>query len=155
MNQPRPPESPQKNNTLKVVLLTMVGIFVLGAGSCAACGLLVTSKAKSMVSGLADGGAMLVSPPAVISELAGPKKGYVGSWTAADGSTLEISAAGQFSLQKRGGGNNSNISAPIAAFAGDNIVVNLFVTLTYRVSKSPGATGTEMVLDGITFTKTP
>jgi hypothetical protein len=144
------PQTPKKSNTLVIVLGIIAGIFIIGGAACAGCVFYAKNKAEEGLQSLADGGGlMLTSPEAVTTALAGPKKGYVGRWVAADGSTLQIDEDGHMRLEKKAG--NQKTDAPIAAFVGDDIQVKLFVTITYKVSKAPAPGGTEIVVDGLSF----
>lgn len=141
------------------IVLIVVGVLGLVAmGTCAAGAFWVKRKADDVASRFADGGLVMVSPPAVKAELAGPKKEYVGSWKSARGSTLDIDADGNMKLVKDedgDGGSHEAITAPIASFRGDDIELKLLVTITIPVTVPPHKTGPrwEMTAKGVDFTR--
>lgn len=126
-----PGQAPKKGmSTLAIVLIIGGVVLVLGIGTCAAGAVWLGHKAKEVTENLADGGLILVSPPEVVAELAGPKKDYVGTWTSESGkSTLDINPDGNFKLVQDERGSKETLSAPIAAFAGSDLEVRLGITL--------------------------
>ena len=80
-------------STLTIVLLVLGGLLLAGIGTCAAGAFWLKSKAEGALSELADGGGIVMaSPPAVLAELAGARKDYVGDWRGANGNELVIHA---------------------------------------------------------------
>jgi hypothetical protein len=157
---PQPPQGqyqqqPQKSGGgLKTVLIVLCVLLVLGFGACVGTCMYVKSAATDMVQSMQDGGMVLTSPEEVQTALAGPKKDYVGDWTSPAGSTLSISSNGQFNFEQKETGKKRNISAPIGAFEGDNIVVKLIAKITYVVTP-PKKVGSEyvIVVDGVKLTR--
>ena len=144
---------------LAIVLIVVGVLGVLALGTCAVGAFWVKRKADAVVASIADGGLVMVSPPAVKAELAGAKKDYVGAWASARGSTLDIDADGNMKLVKDedgDGGSREAITAPIASFRGDDIEVKLVVTLTIPVTVPPHRVGSpskhwEMTAKGVVF----
>lgn len=151
--QPQYPQQPPKSgSSLKTVLIVLGVVMVLGLGTCVGSCLYIKSAASDMVQSMADGGMPLSSPEEVRTALAGAKKDYVGEWKSAGGSELTIDESGSLHIEKKEGNNKNNLSAPIAAFEGDNIIIKVFVKVTFRVT-APKRVGNEfeIVVDGITF----
>jgi len=159
MNQPygAPPQPPPKKgmSTLAIVLMVLGGIFLLGLGTCVAGAFWLKNKTEGVMSELADGGGgiILVSPPAVKAELAGPKKAYVGAWHGSGGNSLVIDAEGNLKLEKHKGGGNESWNAPIAAFSGSDMEIKVLVKVVIKVEKAPHKVGDhwEMTADGVAF----
>jgi hypothetical protein len=159
--QPMMQPPPQKGNGLKIALIVIAVLFVVGGASCVGCYYYAKSKVTELGDSIADGGAMtLVAPKEVVDALAGPKKDYVGDWSAKDGSTLEIDAAGNLEMELKGAGTgassgSSKTKMAIASFVGDDFTVKLFMSITYKVSKPPTKTadGYEMTVNGKTYTR--
>lgn len=141
-------------STLAKVLLALGVVLALGLGTCVGGVLWLGKKAEKALAEATDGGGLVISSPAdVTAALAGPKKAYVGTWRSKKGSVLEIDATGQMSFAKHEGGTNSTTNAPIAAFAGDDFKVRVFVEVTFHVARPPHQVGDhwEMTVDGIEF----
>jgi hypothetical protein len=154
-----PPGSPPAKkgmSTLSIVLLILGGLFLTLLGTCAAGLFWLKGKAEGVMSEIQDGGGMvLASPPEVKEALAGPRKDYVGTWTEDGGSELFIDADGNLRWEKRHGGMNQTITAPIAAFAGDDIEVKVMIKVVLKVSRPPHPFGDhwEMTVDGVPLTR--
>ncbi|MBX3230607.1 MAG: hypothetical protein KIT84_00205 [Labilithrix sp.] len=141
-------------STTAIVLIVVGVVFLLLLGTCAAAGIWVGHKVKDVKENIAEGGLVLVSPPEVVSELAGPKKDYVGAWRSTSGkSALDIAADGGIHFKQDEGGSKQELTAPIAAFKGDDILVRLGIDFTIAVTQPPKKSGTEwvMIARGITF----
>jgi hypothetical protein len=138
---------------LAIVLIVVGVIALIGLGTCAAGAFFVKRKVDRVAAGIADGGLVLTSPPAVKAELAGPKKDYVGSWRSAAGSSLDIDPDGNMKYQKEEGGSKETITAPIASFRGNDIEVKFGVTLTIKVEEPPELVGStwQMKANGVAF----
>ena len=111
-------------------------------------------QVKEVKESIADGGLVLVSPPEVVTDLAGPKKDYVGSWTSASGkSTLDISPDGSLKLVQDERGTKETLTAPIAAFLGNDIEIRVGLKFELKVSEPPhrAIDHWEMTARGITF----
>lgn len=149
-----PPAKPGMS-ALSIALIVLGALLVLTLGTCAAGVFWVGREAKKFEAEIRDGGAVVVlaSPPAVVAELAGAKKDYVGAWSSARGSTLRIDADGsmKFDKDEDGDGIKEKITAPIAAFRGDDLEVKMVVTLFVRVTQAPHKVGDhwEMTADGV------
>jgi hypothetical protein len=144
-------DTPKKGmSTLAIVLIVLVVLLVLGAGTCIAG--LYWAKGKVEQS-IGEGGLVLQSPPDVRAALAGPKKDYVGSWRSKRGSTLVIDSLGNLALETDEGSTKEKLNAPIAAFKGDDMEIHALVTIPIRVSSPPkcGADTCEMTAKGIKF----
>jgi hypothetical protein len=157
MNAPPPPRS---NSTYRVVAIVLIVLGILGLLVLGTCGVGVyfaKRTADRVAAELADGGGLvLVSPPAVKSELAGPKADYVGSWRASNGSELDIAPDGNVHyLKKDPSGTSETIDAPIASFRGDDIEIKIGISIWIRVSSPPHKVGArwEMTASGVTFEK--
>jgi hypothetical protein len=152
---PQQPLPPKKGMSAVAIVLIVLGVLaLLGIGTCAAGILWVRSNANSIMAGLVDGGGfVLTSPPAVTAELAGAKKDYVGAWRSAQGSTLDIDAAGNMTFAKEENGVKKNLAAPIAEFHGDDIVIKVGLPILVRVTRPPHAVAGhwEMTADGLTL----
>jgi hypothetical protein len=147
-------EKPGSAYRIVAVVLIVVGVLaLLGIGTCALGAFIVKRKVDKVASEIADGGIVLAAPPAVKAELAGPKKDYVGSWRSAAGSSLDIDPDGNMKYVKDEGGAKESITAPIAAFRGDDIEVKFGITLTVRVTEPPRLIGTtwQMKANGVAF----
>lgn len=93
-----------------------------------ALGVFIVVGGIAFVSGL-----VLASPPEVVAELAGPKKDWVGSWRSAAGkaSTLAIDPQGNVKfVQNEGGSYTETLTAPIAAFDGNDMKFRALVKMT-------------------------
>jgi hypothetical protein len=150
-----PPAAPKKGmSTLTIVLIIVGVVAVLGIGTCAAGAVWLGNRAKEVSQGLADGGLVLASPPAVVAELAGPKKDYVGSWTSVSGkSTLDIEPDGTMKLVQDENGTKETLTAPIGAFAGNDMEIRFGFTIKVNVSEPPhrAGAGWEMTVRNVTF----
>jgi hypothetical protein len=154
MHQPPPAgTAPSSNNTLKVVLIVLGALFVLGAGTCVGTCMYAKSKVTELAASIGEAGVTLASPPEVRAALAGPKSDYLGTWSNGKGGVFEIAADGAFKFEKEGG----KTVAPIAAFDGNNIVIKVLVTITFKIAVAPHRVGDhfELVMDGATFTRKP
>jgi hypothetical protein len=153
MNSPQ--GAPKKGlSTLAIVLIIGGVLLVLGIGTCGAGAVWLGHKAKEVKENIADGGLVLASPPEVVAELAGPKKEYVGSWTSVSGkSTLDIQADGAMKLVQDERGTKETLTAPIAAFVGNDIEIRFGITFKVNVAEPPHRVGAgfEMNARGITF----
>lgn len=138
-----------------VILIAVVAVFVLG--TCVTGYLLLRRGVDELKAAVGDGGITLASPAEVTAALAGPKKAYVGHWTSAKGSTLDIRRDGAMKFEKDedGDGVKEKIDAPIAAFAGADFQVKLVVTLTMHVSTPPHRVGDEwrMTVDDVALSR--
>ena len=133
-------------------LLVVLGVVVV-IGSIAGVVLLfwVQKKATQVMGDAKDGGIVLVSPPEVIAELAGPKKGYVGEWRGPD-TQLDVDAQGNVRFERvTAAGSTEKITAPIAAFAGNDMKFRAFIEFTIAVSEAPHEVGDhwEMTAKGV------
>jgi hypothetical protein len=150
-----PPATPQKKGLsgLAIALIIIGVVAVLGLGTCVAGVFYVKAKAEKLADSIDGGGLVLVSPPEVKAELAGAKKEYVGSWKGGKNSTLDIDADGNLKLVRDEGGAKETITAPIAAFSGNDIQMKAFVTLTIPVTSPPRRVGDHwsMTAKGIAF----
>ena len=157
MNDPSGVEAPTKRkgiSTTTIVLIAVGVLVALGLGTCAAGAVWVGHKAKEVKQNIADGGLVLVAPPEVVADLAGPKKDYVGSWVSASGkSTLDILSDGTLKLVQDEKGGKETLTAPIAAFVGNDMELRVGLTFEIAVSQPPHRVGDrfEMVARGITF----
>lgn len=153
MNDPQ--QAPKKGmSTLAIVLIIAGVLLVLGIGTCGAGALWLGHQVKEVKESIADGGLVLVSPAEVVTDLAGPKKDYVGSWTSASGkSTLDIQPDGSLKLVQDERGTKETLTAPIAAFAGNDIEIRVGLKFELKVSEPPHRVGDhlEMIARGITF----
>lgn len=154
MNQP----APKSNSTYRIVAIVLIVLGVLGLvllGTCGAGVYFAKRTADRVAAELADGGGLvLVSPPAVKSELAGAKADYVGSWRASNGSELDIAPDGNVHYFKKDlSGASETINAPIASFSGNDIEIKIGVSVFIRVSSPPHKVGAhwEMTASGTTF----
>jgi hypothetical protein len=156
--QPYPPgqQQPKKGiGALGIVLIVLGLLFVGALGTCVAGYYWVKGKAESVVKELGEGGAklVLVAPEEVKAALAGDKKDYVGHWTSKKGSALTIDTAGNllWAKDEDGDGIKDTLQAPIAAFAGDDMQCQAFLTFTVHVTAPPKLEGGKwrMVVDGI------
>lgn len=148
--------APQKKgmSTLSIVLIISGILLVLVVGTCGAGAVWLGHKAKEVKENIADGGLVLVAPTEVVTALAGPKKDYVGAWTSASGkSTLDIGPEGTLKLVQDDRGMKETLTAPIAAFVGNDMEIRFGITIKVDVSEPPHPTsnGFEMVARGITF----
>jgi len=153
MNAPQ--DAPKKGmSTLTIVLIIGGVLLVLGIGTCGAAAVWLGHKAKEVKENIADGGLVLVAPAEVVADLAGPKKDYVGSWTSASGkSTLDIQSDGSLKLVQDERGTKETLTAPIAAFVGNDIEIRLGLTFKLNVTEPPHRQNDrwEVVVRGITF----
>ncbi len=149
------PSPPKKSNALFIVLGIVGVLLVLLAGTCAVGVFFVKKTTQEIAENLADGGMVLVAPPEVKAELAGPKKDYVGSWRSLSGrSSLDIDSDGNLRLEKDEGGGKETYTMPIAAFRGDDIEVKPVVTLRIEVEEPPHQLPSgrwQMKAKGVTF----
>jgi hypothetical protein len=145
-----PQQPPKSGGALKTVLIVLCVVLVLGFGACFATCMVARSAVQGIAESIGDGGMALVAPPEVKAELAGPKKDYVGNWKSAAGSTLSIDEDGQFQFNKTEGGKTGNFNAPIGGFEGADIVVKIFVKITFKVTP-PKKVGSEyeIIVDGV------
>jgi hypothetical protein len=140
---------------LGTVLIIFGVLALVGMATCGAGLYWVKRKVAKVAAEMADGGArlVLVSPVAVTDALTGAKKDYVGVWTSERGSTLTIDAMGNMSFEKDedGDGVKEKLNMPIAAFVGNDIQCQAFVTLTVHVSQPPSQVSGQwhMTADGI------
>jgi hypothetical protein len=158
MTQPSAAPKKQGMSPLAIVLIVLGSIFLVCVGTCAVGFFWLKGKAEGVMGELSDGGGGMViaSPPEVKAALAGPKKDYVGHWEGDNGSELVIDAAGNLNFQKRSAsGTNENYNVAIAAFAGNDIELKVFVKVTIRVTKAPRKVGDhwEMTADGISLSR--
>ena len=147
------PNAQKKTNPLLIVLAVIGTLAVIGIGTCTVGAFFLAREVKTQ---MGDGGSMvLTAPPEVVAELAGKKKDYVGSWSSARGSSLDIRPDGTLTLAKREGGSTTNVNGPIAAFRGDDMELKVFVTIPVRVSVAPHLVGAEwqMTAEGIAFVR--
>lgn len=154
MNDPGIAPKKKGMSTLTVVLIVAGILLVLALGTCTAGAIWVGHKAKEVKENIADGGLVLASPPEVTAELEGPKKDYVGAWTSASGrSQLDIKADGSLALVQNEHGATEKLTAPIAAFAGNDIELRVGLTFKIDVSVPPHRVGDrfEMTARGIAF----
>jgi hypothetical protein len=156
--QPYSPGQPQPKKGIGAlgIVLIFVGLLFVGAlGTCVAGYFWVKGKAEAVVNeiGEAGGKLVLVAPDEVKAALAGDKKDYVGHWSSKKGSTLTIDPTGNLLYEKDedGDGVKEKLQAPIAAFAGDDIQCQAFLTFTVHVTSTPKleAGKWRMVVDGI------
>jgi hypothetical protein len=154
MMHPQPPQATKSNQTLKTVFIVLGVLFLLGMTTCIGTCMYAKGKVSEFAASIGDGGLTLSSPEAVRDALAGPKKDYVGQWVNPKGTKFEIDADGSFKFEKSEG-STSTTNAPIAAFSGNDIVIKVFVTVTFKVSTPPHRVGDhmEMVMDGLIFTR--
>ncbi len=149
------PRAAKKSSFLKWFLIVVGVTLFLGFGACSLGAYWLKNKAQDLAANVADaGGLVLVSPPAVVSELAGIKKDYVGSWASKGGSKLVIGDQGTFLFEnKETRGSTEKYSAPIAAFRGNDIELKVLVLVTIRVTDPPKRSGSHwtMTADGILF----
>ena len=145
-----PPSPPQKKGLsgLAIALIIIGVVAVLGLGTCVAGVFYVKAKAEKFADSIDGGAVVLVSPPEVKAELAGAKKEYVGSWKSKKDSTLDIDADGNLKLVRDEGGAKETLTAPIAAFQGNDIQIKAFVTITIPVTSPPHRVGDHLVDDG-------
>lgn len=98
-------------------------------------------KATELASNAKDGGLVLVAPPEVVAELAGPKKGYVGMWRGQN-ALLDVDAQGNVHYEREtANGSTEKINAPIAAFNGNDMKFRAIIELTIPVSEAPHEVG--------------
>ena len=112
----------------------------------------VQKKVTEVAQGAADGGLVMVSPPEVVAELAGAKKGYVGEWRGVgNASTLDIDPQGNVRFERITGGSSEKLTAPIAAFVGSDMEFRAVIKLTIPVSEPPHEVGDhwEMTAKGV------
>lgn len=137
------------------ILLIVGGVLLLlGLGTCAAGAIWVGHRAKEFKENIADGGLVLVAPPEVVTELSDPKKDYVGAWTSeSEKSTLEIHSDGSFKLVQDERGTKETLSAPIAAFIGNDLEIRFGLSFKIAVAEPPHRANNrwEMTLRGIPF----
>ena len=111
----------------------------------------VQRKATEIAGNAKDGGIVLVSPPEIVAELAGPKKGYVGQWRGND-TVLDVDAQGNVRFERvTAAGSTEKITAPIAAFDGNDMKFRAFIEFTIAVSEAPHEVGDhwEMTAKGV------
>lgn len=148
------PQTSKKKGLSGIAIFFIVcGVLtVLALGTCGVSALIIKNKWD----GLKDddaGPLVLVSPPEVKAELAGPKKDYVGAWKSAHGNTVVISADGAFAWSYDEGGTKSSMNAAIAAFKGNDIELRAFIRMTYPVTNPPHREGDRwsMTMKDVTF----
>ena len=84
-----------------------------------------------------------------------PKDTYVGDWRAQN-MTLQISAEGYVSYERREGNNTTTINAPIQSVDGDDFIVGVGPFKTkFAVSKPPHLEGNvwKMTVDGVELSR--
>jgi hypothetical protein len=148
------PPAPKKGLSGLAIALIVIGVIaVIGLGTCVAGVFYVKAKAEKFADSLDGGALVLASPPEVKAELAGAKKDYVGSWKSAKGSTLDLDPEGNLKLVRDEGGTKETLTAPIAAFQGNDMQIKAFVTLTIPVTSPPHRVGDHwsMTAKGVTF----
>jgi len=149
-----PPKQGMSTAAIVLIVLGVLGMLLLG--TCAAGAYILKKKATAALESLADGGALVVaSPEAVKTALAGPRKDYVGWWKSAGGSSIDIADDGTMRLEKSGEGKGARqtLTAPIAEFHGDDLVVKMLFTMTVHVTAPPHKVGDhwEMTADGVVY----
>ncbi len=142
-------------STLTIVLIVIGVLLVLVGGTCAVGVILIGREAQKISDDLGEGGLMLVAPPEVKADLAGPKKDYVGHWKSKKGSSITIDAEGDMKVDKDEDGTKESLQAPIVRFSGNDIVQKPLITITTHVSEAPHKNGDhwEMTADGIHFAR--
>ena len=83
-----------------------------------------------------------------------PKKDYVGAWTSASGkSKIKIQSDGSLELVQDEGGTKETLTAPLAAFVGNDVELRMGVVFKIDVSVTPHQVGDrwEMTARGIKF----
>ncbi len=153
-----PGAAPKKKGMSPLAIGLIIGgvLLVLIGGTCAAGAIWVGHKAKEVGQSIADGGLVMVAPAEVVAELAGAKKDYVGSWTSASGkSTLDIQSDGSLKLVQDERGTKETLTAPIAAFVGNDIELRMGLVFKIDVSVTPHRVGDrfEMTARGIKFSR--
>ncbi len=151
-----PPPKKKPLSALSIVLIVLGAAALLCAGALGAGVFWVKGRAEQFLRESGDGGLEVIaqSPEQVHAELAGDKKDYVGDWTSDRGSRLEIREDGSLRLRKaERPGSSTQMTLPIAAFHGDDIVCRAVFTLVIKVTQPPSQVGGrwEMVADGIRF----
>lgn len=142
------------DKTIKKLVVGIAIVVLIGSALGVALLFWLKGKVEKVAGDAADGGLVLVSPPEVVAELAGAKKGYVGSWKSAAGkdSTLDIDAQGNVRFVKdEGGGFKEKTEAPIAAFVGNDMQFRAVITFTIPVTEPPREVGDhwEMTAKGV------
>ena len=134
-----PGVAPKKGMSTLTIVLIIAGVaLVLGLGTCIGGAVWFGHQVTGVKDNLADGGLVLVAPPAVVAELAGPKKDYVGSWSTASGkSTLDIKDDGSLKLVQDEKGSKETLSAPIAAFVGNDMEIRVGLVIKLEVTEPP------------------
>ena len=141
MNDPTQPPKPGMSTLTKVLIGGGIAL-VLVLGTCGAGAVWLGHKAKEVKESIADGGLVLVAPPEVVAALAGPKKDYIGTWTSESGkSSLAIQADGAMKWDQDERGTKETITAPIAAFTGNDIELHFGLIVKIEVSEPPHQTG--------------
>jgi hypothetical protein len=69
--------------------------------------------------------------------LPGAKKNYVGAWRSAGGSALDIDSAGNMTFDKSEGSVKKRLSAPIAEFRGDDMVIKIGLPIVIHMTEPP------------------
>lgn len=135
---------------LKKILVAVVVVVVIGS-ILGTIGLFwVQRKVADVAKDVADGGLVMVSPPEIVAELAGAKKGYVGEWRGRE-TTLDIDPQGNVRWVRGTGESSEKLSAPIAAFIGDDMEFRAVIKITLAVSEAPHEVGDhwEMTVKGV------
>jgi hypothetical protein len=137
-----PDDTPPKKgmSTLTKVLLVLGVVFVLMLGTCGLGAVWLGKKAKEVTQNLSEGGLVLAAPPEVREALAGPKKDYVGAWRSGP-SSIDIDADGNVKYVKASGASKESITAPIAEFKGDSIVMRVGLVIEITVTEPPRRVG--------------
>jgi hypothetical protein len=137
---------------LKKLLIALGIVVVIGSIVGTVVLFWVQKKVTEVAKDAADGGLVMVSPPEVVAELAGPKKAWVGEWRGVgNASTLDIDAQGNVKLVRITGSSTEKLTAPIAAFVGNDMEFRAVIKLTIPVSEAPHEVGDhwEMTAKGV------
>ena len=137
---------------LKKLLIALGIVVVIGSIIGTVVLFWVQKKVTEVAKGAADGGLVLVSPPEVVAELAGPRKSWVGDWRGiGNASTLDIDAQGNVKFERITCSSTEKITAPIAAFVGNDMEFRAVIKFTIVVSEPPHEVGDhwEMTAKGV------
>ncbi len=147
------PPPPKRTSALTIFLIILGVVLVLGGGTCAGLIMLARHGMKTVSDSIADGGLVLVSPPAVTAALGKDKKSYVGTWTSSNGSKIAIVDDGSIEVVRKKGSSSESVTDVIAEFRGDDIVVKAVFELVVHVTKPPHQVGDhwEMTADDVEF----
>jgi hypothetical protein len=141
-------------SAVAIVLIVIGVLALLGFGACAVGLVWLKGRANNIMAGLVDGGGIVLSaPPAVTAELRGPKKNYVGAWRSARGSALDIDSAGNMTFENNESGMKKKLSASIAEFRGDDMVIRIGLSIVIHVTQPPHPVGEHwaMTADGVSL----